>query len=471
MSTAPVTTGIKVRESIQRFGRFFSGMILPNIGAFIAWGLITTLFIGPGWLPNPKLAAMVDPMLRACLPILVGYTGGRMLGGQRGAVVGAVATFGIMIGAGGEVNLAKGTPMLLGAMLVGPLGGYIIKKVEQALQGKIPAGFEMLVNNLVDGIIAMLLACLGLLTFGPIVVAATNAFGNFVKGIVEAGLLPLASIAIEPAKILFLNNAINHGVLTPLGTQQVAETGKSIFLMLESNPGPGLGILLAYFFFSKGMAKESSPTAILIHFFGGIHEIYFPYVLMNPVMVVAVIAGGMSGVFTFSLLGAGLVGPAAPGSILLYIAMAPRGGLLPVLAGVLVSAAVSFLIGSIFIKASKEFSGKDLKNAQAAVKEMKASSKNAATAVSVSKIVFACDAGMGSSAMGATTLRNKLKKAGLSINVENTAIDDIPQDAQIVITHESLGARAKSVAPHAELYTITNFMDGNQYDELVKRLV
>ncbi len=468
MSTAPVTSGNKVKESIQRFGRFFSGMILPNIGAFIAWGLITALFIGPGWMPNEKLATMVGPMLKALLPILIGYTGGRMVGGQRGAVVGAVATFGIMIGSGGDKNLADGTPMLLGAMLVGPLGGYIIKKLEKALQGKIPAGFEMLVNNLTDGVIGMLLACAGLLAFGPIVVAATNAFGNFVKAIVEAGLLPLSSLAIEPAKILFLNNAINHGVLTPLGVEQVAELGKSIFFMLESNPGPGLGILLAYFVFSKGVAKQSSPAAILIHFFGGIHEIYFPFVLMNPIMLLAVIAGGMSGVLTFSMLGAGLVGPPAPGSIIMYLAMTPKGGLFPVLAGVLVSTAVSFLVGAVLIKRSKEFSGKELSDAQATVKDLKAASKK--VAASINRIVFACDAGMGSSAMGATTLRNRIKKMGLNVEVEHCAIDDIPQNAQLVITHESLSGRARSVAPQAELYTITNFMDGKQYEELLKRL-
>lgn len=468
MSKTPNSSNNKLKEGIQKFGRFFSGMILPNIGAFIAWGLITALFIGPGWMPNEKLATMVGPMLKALLPILIGYSGGRMVGGQRGAVVGAVATFGIMIGSGGDVNLADGTPMLLGAMLVGPLGGYLVKKLEKAIQGKIPAGFEMLVNNLSDGILGMILACAGLLAFGPVVMAATNAFGTFVKGIVEAGLLPLASLAIEPAKILFLNNAINHGVLTPLGVEQVGEIGKSIFFMLESNPGPGLGILLAYFVFSKGIAKESSPAAILIHFFGGIHEIYFPYVLMNPAMLLAVIGGGMSGVLTFSALGAGLVGPPAPGSILMYLAMTPKGGLFPVLAGVIVSTVVSFLIGAVLIKRSKEFSGEELDEAKSTVKNLKAKSKKIAT--SINKIVFACDAGMGSSAMGATTLRNRLKKMSINVEVEHFAIDDIPKNTQLVITHESLSGRARSVVPQAEIYTITNFMDSKQYDELVKRL-
>ncbi len=468
-SMTALSSQTSFKDRVQRFGRFISGMILPNIGAIIAWGLITVLFIGVGWLPNKTLAQLVDPMLRVLLPLLIGYTGGRAIAGHRGGVVGAVATFGIMMGAGGARNLAEGTPMFLGAMIVGPLGGYIIKKLEKFTAGKIPAGFEMLVNNFADGIIGMLLACAGLVAFGPVVAAATAAFGNVVKNIVDAGLLPLASIFIEPAKILFLNNAINHGVLSPLGIQQAAAAGKSIFFMLESNPGPGLGILLAYALFSKGMAKQSAPGAIIIHFLGGIHEIYFPYVLMNPILLIPVILGGVSGVFTFGLLGAGLIAPPAPGSIFAYIVMAPRGGLLPVLFGVLVSFVVSFLIASVLIKRSKEFSGQELSEAQSTVKEMKAASKGLGVKSTVSKIVVACDAGMGSSAMSASMLRNKLTKAGLKIDVTNCAIEDIPADADIVITHESLSERAKSMAPHAEHVSIKNFVNAPEYDQLVER--
>lgn len=461
---------IKIKERIQKVGRFLSGMIMPNIGAFIAWGLITALFIGPGWLPNATLAQMVDPFLKALLPILIGYTGGRAVGGQRGAVVGAVATLGMILGAGGAKNINEATPMFLGAMIVGPLGGYITKLFARLFDGKIKPGFEMLVNNFTDGILGMGLACAGLVGFGPIIKVATDAFGNVVRAIVEAGFLPLASIFIEPAKILFLNNAINHGVLTPLGTQQVTEVGKSIFFMLESNPGPGLGILLAYLIFSKGMAKQSAPGAILIHFLGGIHEIYFPYVLMNPILILAVIAGGISGVFTFDILGAGLIGPPAPGSIIMYFIMAPKGGLLPVLAGVIISCAVSFLLASVFIKRSKEFSGKELEAAKATVSGMKAESKGLVKKTSIKKVIVACDAGMGSSAMGASTLRNKIKKLGLDIEVTNCSIEDIPSDADVVFTHESLSGRAKSAAPNAEHISINNFINSPEYDEFVKRL-
>ncbi len=460
-----------VKETIQRLGRFLSGMVMPNIGAFIAWGLITALFIPVGWMPNSTFTLLVGPMLKVLLPLLIGYTGGKAIGGQRGAVVGAIATFGIIMGSGGQENISAGTPMFLGAMMVGPLGGYVTKKVADAMDGKIPSGFEMLVNNFSDGIIGMILACLGLVAFGPIVTAATQAVNGGVKAIVDAGLLPLASIIIEPAKILFLNNALNHGIFTPLGTQEVLETGKSIFFMLETNPGPGLGVLLAYFVFSKGMSKASAPGAIVIHFFGGIHEIYFPFVLMNPILILAVIAGGMSGVLTNTILNAGLIGPPAPGSIFAYILMTPKGGLFQSLAGVVVATVVSFFVSSIFIKRSKGLSGDELDEAQASVKKMKAASKGQTVTsnAAINKIVFACDAGMGSSAMGASSLRNKFKKAGINIEVVNSAIDQIPQDADMVISHKSLTPRAKSHAASAEHISIDNFVGSPVYDELVGR--
>ena len=457
-ATAPRPQG-NTQERIQRFGRFLSGMVMPNIGAFIAWGLITALFIPTGWAPNENLSALVGPMIIYLLPLLIGYTGGKMVGGIRGGVIGAVATMGIIVG--------SDVPMFIGAMCMGPLGGYAIKKFDEAIEDKIPAGFEMLVNNFSAGIIGTLVTLLAYMAIGPVAQGINGALKAGVEGIVNAGLLPLSSLFIEPGKILFLNNAMNHGVLGPLGVQEVKDLGKSIFFLMETNPGPGLGILLAYLVFAKGMIKQSAPGAILIHFIGGIHEIYFPYVLMNPVLIVAVIAGGASGVLTFGILGAGLVATPSPGSIFALMAMTPKGGHLAVLMGVAVSTAVSFLVGAYFIKKSSDKQDdSELQDAQEKVQELKGTKSR----LSVSTIVFACDAGMGSSAMAATSLRNKLKKAGLNINVVNYAIDEIPSNAEIVITHESLTERARTKAPKAEHISITNFMNRPEFDELVKRL-
>ena len=323
--------GSGVRARVQRFGGNLAGMIMPNISAFIAWGLITALFIDVGWLPNEKLAGLVGPILFFLLPTLIGYTGGRMVHGQRGAVVGAIATFGVIVpsaegilGTGGDDP--KNVPMFLGAMIIGPLAAYILKQVDNAIQDKIPSGFEMLVDNFSAGITGMVAAIGGVYAIGPVVERLITWLGNGVESLVNNNLLPLASIFVEPAKVLFLNNAINHGVLTPLGTSEVAEQGRSILFMVESNPGPGLGILLAYLFFGPKALRPTAPGAILIHFFGGIHEIYFPYILMKPKLILATIAGGMSALTVGSILDAGLVGPPAPGSIFAYFTMTPKGG-------------------------------------------------------------------------------------------------------------------------------------------------
>lgn len=447
------------QEKVQKFGRFLSGMVMPNIGAFIAWGLITALFIPTGWLPNEYLSKLVGPMIIYLLPLLIGYAGGKSVAGNRGGVIGAVATMGVVVG----VDI----PMFIGAMVMGPLGGYVIKKFDQLVAGKVPPGFEMLVNNFSAGILGGLVALLGYTAIGPVVLSLNGLLKSGVESIVNAGLLPLASLFVEPGKILFLNNAINHGVLSPIGIQEAKETGRSIFFLLEPNPGPGLGILLAYWIFAKGMIKQSAPGAVIIHFLGGIHEIYFPYVLMNPMLLLAVIAGGASGVFTFSLLGAGLVATPSPGSIFALLAMTPKGGYFAVMAGVLVSTAVTFVIAAPFVKrANNRLDEEELEEAKVKVRELKGVPLKRV----VNKVVFACDAGMGSSAMGATTLRNKFKKAGLEIIVVNYAIEDIPTDADIVITHESLTERARLIAKKAEHISISNFIDSPEYDALVKRL-
>ena len=448
------------RQQIQSFGRFLSGMVMPNIGAFIAWGLITALFIPTGWVPNENLAALVGPMILYLLPLLIGYTGGKMVYGVRGGVLGAVATMGVIVG--------TSIPMFIGGMIMGPIGGWVIKKFDEAIDGSIPTGFEMLVNNFSAGIIGTVLTLLAFLGIGPVVEGISTALGAGVGVFVDAGLLPLASIFIEPAKVLFLNNAINHGVLSPLGIEQAAEAGKSIFFLLETNPGPGLGILAAYWVFSKGMIKQSAPGAIIIHFLGGIHEIYFPYILMQPSLVLAAIAGGASGVFTFVITGAGLVAVPSPGSIFALMAMAPKGGLLPVLAGVAVSSAVSFLVAAVLIR-KKDANDDAFESAKETMVDLKGK-KSSVVNTKVRKIIVACDAGMGSSAMGASKLKNKVNKAGLDIDVSNVAIDQLPADVDIVITHSQLTERARGVAPNATHISLEDFIMTDVYDQLVEQL-
>ncbi|MGD6805171.1 PTS mannitol transporter subunit IICBA [Rossellomorea aquimaris] len=462
---------IKVR--VQKFGNFLSSMVLPNIGAFIAWGLITALFIPTGFFPNESLANLVGPMVTYLLPLLIGYTGGKLIYDQRGGVVGAIATMGVIVG-------APDTPMFLGAMLMGPLGGFVIKKFDQMIEGKIRSGFEMLVNNFSAGILGAALAILAYLGVGPAVDAFTEVLVTGVDWLVEAGLLPLTSILIEPGKILFLNNAINHGILSPIGLEQSESTGKSILFLLEANPGPGLGVLLAFMFFGRGTAKQSASGAGIIHFFGGIHEIYFPYILMKPMLFLSVILGGMSGVFTLVLLGGGLSAPASPGSIIAITAVTPNDGMVYVAnyAAVLVAAVVSFAVSAVIMKTSKT-SDEDINEATKKMEQMKGKKSSVAGHVSenkgtlpeeVNKIVFACDAGMGSSAMGASLLRKKMKEAGLDVSVTNTAISSIPADAQVVITQEKLTPRAVNKLPDAYHISVDNFLSSPEYDKLIASL-
>lgn len=459
----------EAKIKVQNFGRFLSNMVMPNIGAFIAWGFITALFIPTGWLPNETLASMVGPMITYLLPLLIGYTGGKMVGGDRGAVVGAITTMGVIVG--------TDIPMFMGAMIVGPLGGIAIKKFDEAVHGKVKSGFEMLVNNFSAGIIGMICAIIAFLAIGPAVKVLSGGLAAGVNAMVEAGALPLASIFVEPAKILFLNNAINHGIFSPLGIQQSEELGRSIFFLIEANPGPGLGLLLAYMVFGKGSAKQSAAGASIIHFLGGIHEIYFPYVLMNPRLILAVIAGGMAGVFTNVMFSSGLISPASPGSIFAILLMTPKGSYIGVILSVIAATAVSFLVASILLKTSAQDDDEDsLEKASAQMKDMKASSKGATTGADINladvKAVYvACDAGMGSSAMGAGLLRKKVDAAGLDITVTNYAINNLPADSQIVITHKDLTDRARKTIPGAMHMSLSNFLDGAVYDNLVAELV
>ncbi|ATZ13141.1 PTS mannitol transporter subunit IICBA [Erwinia amylovora] len=464
-----------IKIKIQSFGRFLSNMVMPNIGAFIAWGIITALFIPTGWLPNATLAKLVAPMITYLLPLLIGYTGGRLVGGDRGGVVGAITTMGVIAGAD--------MPMFLGSMVAGPLGGWAIKTFDRRIDGKIKSGFEMLVNNFSAGIIGMLLAVLAFLAIGPMVQGLSHILAAGVNLMVQNNLLPLTSIFVEPAKILFLNNAINHGIFSPLGIQQASEAGKSIFFLIEANPGPGMGVLMAYIFFGRGNARQSAGGAAIIHFFGGIHEIYFPYVLMNPRLILAVILGGMTGVFTLTLLNGGLVSPASPGSILAILAMTPKGAYFANIAAIAAAFAVSFVVAAILLKTSKAKESDDIEAATRRMQEMKSQSKGPSAAAQadgkglqgdlshVRKIIVACDAGMGSSAMGAGVLRKKVSEAGLSnISVTNSAINSLPGDADLVITHRDLTERAMRQAPHAQHISLTNFLDSGLYNELTARL-
>lgn len=450
-----------MRQQIQQFGRTLSGMVMPNIGAFIAWGFITALFIPEGWWPNGQLAQLVGPMLTYLLPLLIAYTAGRNVAGERGGVIGAIAAVGVIVG--------SDIPMFIGAMIMGPLAGYAIRRFDRMVEGRVKAGFEMLVSNFSIGILGMLLAVLGYYVVGSVVSGLTMLISSGAELVIRHGLLPLVSLFVEPAKVLFLNNAVNHGIFSPIGIEQARETGQSIMFLLETNPGPGLGVLLAYWLFGRGNARQSAPGAVIIQFFGGIHEIYFPYILARPVLIVAAIAGSAAGLLFFSLSDAGLVAPASPGSILSVLAMAPKGKTLIVLLGVAISAAVSLLAAAPFIRrASKTETEGD--PAVGKLPQSTAGISPHAAGRPVRKVIFACDAGMGSSALGATRFRKRLRDAEIGVAVGNSAADRIPSDADVVVCQSVLAERIAAAAKGAELIVIDNFLSDPGLDALFVRL-
>ncbi|MBT1634820.1 PTS mannitol transporter subunit IICB [Clavibacter michiganensis] len=500
-TTSPTrSTGQSVRLGVQKFGTFLSGMIMPNIAAFIAWGLLTALFIPTGYLPNADIAQLINPILFFMLPLLIANTGGRMVYDTRGGVVATIATMGVIVGTIGEPYYDGGSPMFLGAMITGPLAAYLLKVIERLWIDRIRPGFEMLVNNFSAGILGAIFAIGAFFALTPVIGWITARLGGGVGFLVDNGLLPLTSIVIEPAKVLFLNNAINQGILTPLGTTEALQNGKSILFLLEANPGPGLGVLLAFAIFGAGAARSTAPGAILIQFVGGIHEIYFPYVLSKPLLFLAVIAGGASGVATNVAFGSGLRAPASPGSIIAVLGQTASDSFPGVILSVIISAAVTFVVAAVILRTGKKGSG-DFGAAVAATQANKGKESSVlsglgaetgtagtvggladgqaatstgtdggtATATRIQDIVFACDAGMGSSAMGASVLRNKMKKAGLTdVTVVNKAIAALDGQADLVITQRELTDRAREKSPASEHVSVDNFMNSPRYDEIVE---
>lgn len=457
---------MSVRVKIQKFGSKLSSMVIPNLGAFIAWGLLTAVGIA---IDNEMMRSFIGPMLNYLLPILIAFAGGRMVYDYRGGVIGTIATIGVIIGA--DVT------MFIGAMILGPTSAWLLKKFDQAIDGKIPMGFELLVNNYSVGILGALLGIVGCVWVGPAISSLTSVFASGVDALVQNGLLPVTAVLIEPAKVLFLNNAIGQGILTPMGTTQLEEVGKSVLFLLESNPGPGMGVLLAYMFFAKGSTKNSAWGASIIHLFGGIHEIYFPFVLMNPILILPLIVGGAVGTFLFNLFNVGLVGVASPGSIISIMVMAHPGDRLKICLAIAVACAVTFALSVPFVKRN---SGNEeaLKDAAQQMNELKGK-KSRVSAVfesvgtsfdfaTVKRVAYACDAGIGSSAMGAAILQKKFNAAGLDdIKVFHIAVENLPTDCEVVVTQELLLDRVKDAQKEAYCIAITDFMNAPQYDELI----
>jgi len=465
------TKSVKVR--VQKFGTFLSGMVMPNIGAFIAWGILTALFIETGWLPNEALNNLVGPTLTYLMPVLIGYTGGTMIHGRRGGVAGALATMGVVIGA--DIT------MLIGGMIMGPLGAWIMKKVDKMFEGKVKPGLEMLVDNFSMGIVGALMMILGYVAIEPIFNVILTILSSGVQVLVDRNLLPLTSIFVQPAQVLFLNNAINHGIMVPIGIEQAAETGKSLLFLVEANGGVWTGVALAFAIWGKGMAKKSAPAAVAIMGLGGIAEVVFPYVLSKPKTIIGPMLGNAAGLLTLQILGGGTVAAVSPGSIFALLAMTPKGGFVANIAGYIVALAVTTLATGFIIRMDKngdeEESIEEVSVENTVIPSAVPSTENKSLGFVpdvVRTVVFACDAGMGSSVMAVSIMKTKVNKAMLDIEVEHMAIQDLDDRADIIVTSKSLEPRVLDTISNFDkkipVFAMDNLLDNKKYDELINKI-
>lgn len=457
-------------DRIRKFGGHMSGMVMPNLGAFVGWGLLAALFIPTGWIPNEKLNEMVGPILNYLLPLLIGYTAGYNIQGQRGGVIGAFTTMGVIVG--------SDITMFSGAMIMGPFSSWILKKFDRAVEGKIKPGFEMLINNFSLGILGFALAILGYLIIGPVVNAIIVFLTAGINFLIAKKLIPLLAVFMCPAQVLFLNNAVNHGIISPIAFAQAQEAGKSLMFLLDSNCGPLLGTLCSIAVFGKGKAKETAPMAMFIAGIAGIGEVYFPFVLANPIMIFATMGGLATSLLLLVVLGGGLVGMPSPGSLINIALMTPKDAAVANVLAIGAGFAVALLIGSFILKtigspeeeADLAVAGVDMgtkaEKPEAAFKKHKPSLGGA-----IRYIIVACDSGMGSSAMGASVLKNRLQKEGYKdIKVKNSSASRIDPDADMIITLEGLIERAKLSVDNTgkEFLAINNFLKEADYDRALE---
>lgn len=466
---------VSFRIKIQKFGATLSAMIMPNIPAFIAWGILTALFIPTGWAPNEELNNLIGPTLKFLMPILIGYTGGFNIYGKRGGVAGAIATIGVVIGA--DIT------MLIGGMVMGPVGAVIIKYVDKMLENHIKTGLEMLVNNFTLGIIGALLMVAGYMVIMPVFDAILSVISAGVQWTIDNNLLPFTSIFVQPAQILFLNNAVNHGIMVPLGVEQAAQTGKSILFLVEANGGAFSGLLLAYCIFAKGEDRSSAYSALPIMVFGGIGEVAYPYALMHPTTLLGPIAGNIAALFILQIFNGGTVAAVSPGSIIALILMSPKDSMIVNVIAYVAATGIACVIAGFFLMRIYKNVTPELAAATAGTTANVGTSTGTLTNLhdfrmmnefpkNVKKIVVACDAGMGSSTMGTSLLKNKVTKAMLQVNVMHNSVSEIDADADIVITSNSLFERAVSSCPNknAAIIGFDNLMNKDGYDLIIEEI-
>lgn len=460
--------------------KFYSGLIAGCLPLFVATGLLTALCSSVGELGMTRLQEVPSLLNYLVIPVLMGYQAGKKCGGDSGGLAGALAA--------SAVVMTGTAAAFLASVLAGSCAGFLYHKGMNRLKDRIPPGFEMLAGNLYlvsTGLLSGLLAYCVLL---PGAVWSEQLMSKGITLMMRAGLLPLVSFLVEPLKILFFNNWLNHGFLLPLGMEQAGPTGNSILFLLESNPGPGFGILAAYALICRNQRKETA-SSLIIEMFGGIHEVYFPYVLSDLKLLLAAMAGGIAGNYCFLSFGSGLSGPPSPGSVLTILMMADAKQWPGLLMGIGASAAVSCLLSCLILSRAGRYKradknvhkeeedrqwevekGLEMKREGLGQEEDEKLTVQKRKEGAAIKIYFVCDAGMGSSAMASAMFKRKLKNMDFSGEVEvfHVPADGLPEEADVIVCQKDFGVRLPQSG--ARRFEVESLVDMTCYHELFQWL-
>ncbi|WHQ36846.1 hypothetical protein [Spiroplasma sp. SV19] len=499
-----------IRKMVQKFGSFMAGMIMPTVSLLIAWGLMAAMFLtnvqgeSIGWFNVPALGRFVGPTMKYLIPSLIGFMAGKMIYDVRGGMLGAFVTFAAIIGNdwvydqfgatillinGKTINASNSPNQIIGAMILAPLTVYGFKKIEKLYINRVKVGFEMLVKNFSLALIAIIYAIMIFYAWGWIMFGISWVMISIINLFTKTPwVFPFMAILTEPLRAMFLNNALNHGVMVPLGTEDVVRqldngviNPASWFFMVGGNPGPGFGLLLAYVVWRKqqrAAALGSSPIQLL----GGIHEVHYVYIVAEPIMILATISGAFVSLGVVAIFSGGTRAVISPGSLISVIAMSPTAikiaiNIIAVLAGALTAFGVASFImifkrhhktDQLIVNVTDE--GIAFQDPVVSLSQDRKKTPNFNWA-KAKLLMVACDAGMGSSAMAAAILRKWCEKNNIDIIVKNCAVKDLTPDVDICVTMKTFADIAHEKIPNAYIYPVSQFLGKNIFDNLHAELI
>lgn len=453
-----------LKRLLSKGVKFYSSIIAANLPLFIMLGFISLMFSNSGLFPNEKMALVSQSCYKYLLPTILAYYAGKKIGGESGAFTGAVC--------GLAISIFSAYTSFIASIFMGTLCGILCRFLKEKIKFDKFTGFEMISKNIFFGAVGVITVSLTYFIFAPIFSYIDLFFSNLIEYLSDVKTLPITTSVIETLKVFSLNNSINHGFLIPAGVENAANFGKSVFFLLETNPGPGLGILLAFYILNKDRRKYFA-SCMTVQAIGGIHEIYFPIVLSNLKLLIALILGAMSGNLVFYLLHAGARGAISPGSIITIFLMCTPSDWFAIMLGIATSAVVSCLSACLILEfdahKSKEVESDD--NTSESIETTSEPVFSLPDFGYVEDIVFVCDAGIGSSVMAASMFKKMLIENGLGgISVSSSPVDEIPEDADLLICQKIISTKARNYNEYATIIEVENFMDSNMYKAIIEKI-